>query len=121
MTPGLGGSGVGGALAVLSGVIDDLARALENGRADDVLVIESRLVDAIRDVRLYANGSQSTTATSSLGELAERIRDGIHRCRRMGGTVPALLSVMFPGQVGYGPAGHHPATPRVVSAMVKVI
>jgi hypothetical protein len=121
MTPGLGGSGAGGALAVLSGVIDDLARALESGRAEDVLAIEPRLVDAIRDVRLYANGHQSTAGTGSLGELAQRIRDGIHRCRRMGGTVPALLSVMFPGQVGYGPAGHHPAQARVASALVKVI
>lgn len=92
-----------GALTVLADVLADLAAALERGREDEVLQIEPRLATAIDGVRaagpLPALAGPSSTAILS---LSARVRDEVAVCRRLGGSVPALLSVMFPGRVSYG-------------------
>lgn len=96
-----------GALTVLADVLADLAAALGRGREDEVLAIEPRLAAAIEGVRAAGPvPAQSGPSSAVLRALAARVRDEVAGCRRLGGTVPALLSVMFPGRVSYGRQNH---------------
>lgn len=109
-------------LTQLCHVLHDLAAALETGRAGEVLSIEMRLAQVVADARaaVLAGRSQAVPLDEVRDHVAT-VRDQMARCRRLGATVPALLSVMYPGQVGYGPAaGRGPVAP-VRSALTQVI
>jgi hypothetical protein len=90
----------------LSDVLTDLAAALESGRADEVLAMEERVAAVIAEARAAViAASPGSVRVDEVVDLVAVVRDQMSRCRRLGSTVPALLSVMYPGQVGYGPAG----------------
>lgn len=109
-------------LTALGQVLHDLSAALEAGRADDVLAVEARLADVVAEARAQALGARD--ASLRLDDLRDHIatvRDQMARCRRLGATVPALLSVMYPGQVGYGPTAGRHSSVAVRSALTQVI
>ena len=91
-------------LLVLLAVLEELTVALETGRAENVQAVEPRLVDAVEAVRALGGAIQRPAAPSAV-EVASAIRARIATCRRLGGSVPSLLSVMFPGQSLYGRDG----------------
>jgi hypothetical protein len=91
-------------LLVLLAVLEELTVALETGRAENVQAVEPRLVDAVEAVRALGGAIQRPAAASAV-EVASAIRARIATCRRLGGSVPSLLSVMFPGQSLYGRDG----------------
>lgn len=109
-------------LTSLCHVLHDLAAALETGRAEDVLVVEARLAHVVAEARAaVVAGRSDEVRLDEVRDHIATVRDQMARCRRLGATVPALLSVMYPGQVGYGPsAGRGPAAP-VRSALTQVI
>lgn len=109
-------------LTQLCHVLRDLAAALETGRAKDVLAVETRLAEVVADGRAAILAARpDTVRLDDVRDLITTVRDHMARCRRLGATVPALLSVMYPGQVGYGPsAGRGPVAP-VRSAITQVI
>jgi hypothetical protein len=107
------------ALAALSTVLDDLADALTHADADRVLALEARLVEAVAQVR-HAACVPNTVSASELAHRISGVRDALGRCRRLGGTVPAVLSVMFPGQVTYGRAGARMDAVPVRPALTQV-
>lgn len=92
-----------GALQALAMVLDDLAAALVANDAGAMLETEPRLAATLTAVRAVVRPQGDDGADVARG--VTRVRDAIERCRRLGATVPSLLSIMFPGQVTYGPAG----------------
>lgn len=107
------------ALAALSTVLDDLADALSSADADRVLALEARLAEAVSQVRQAACVPNAVSA-SDLANRVSDARDALARCRRLGGSVPAVLSVMFPGQMTYGRAGVRLAAVPVRPALTQV-
>ena len=107
-------------LAVLLAVLEDLAAALETGRAEAVQAVEPRLSDAVDAVRALA-AAQPALASQPMTEIAAAIRARIATCRRLGGSVPSLLSVMFPGQSLYGRDGLRHGTVTVRPAVTQVL
>lgn len=111
-------------LTALSDVLADLATALETGRADEVLVMEERVAAVVAEARATVlAASPGTVRVDEVRDVVAIVRDQMTRCRRLGSTVPALMSVMYPGQVGYGPAGARvPAGSAIVRpALTQVI
>lgn len=113
-------------LLALATVLHDLTVALETGRAADVQAVEPRLVDAIDAVRTSrASASASVPgpepASIERAELLRLIRARVATCRRLGGTVPALMSVMFPGQTLYGRHGLRLGTIPVRPSLAQVL
>jgi hypothetical protein len=93
-------------LTALSDALADLAAALESGRAEQVLALEERVAAVVAEARATVRASApGTVRVDEVADVVAVVRDQLTRCRRLGSTVPALLSVMYPGQVGYGPAG----------------
>ena len=86
----------------LAAALDQLAEALASGEAERVLAVETLLMEAVADWRQRA--STGGAAGVSVRDIDDA-RHALARCRRLGTTVPALLSVMFPGQSEYGPSG----------------
>lgn len=107
------------ALTALVDALGDLVTALRQSRADDVLRVEPRLDVAVAELRASL-GTLPRGARPELVRLAHLAQDRIAQARRLGGTVPALLSVMFPGQVTYSRAGVRMA-PIPRSGMAQVI
>jgi hypothetical protein len=109
-------------LTALSTVLDDLSVALERGRADEVLALEARFADVVADARAkVVAAAPGTVRLDEVVDLVAVVRDQMTRCRRLGATVPALMSMMYPGQVGYGPAGTRVHGAPVRSALTQVI
>lgn len=88
------------AIAGLSAVLVRLADTLTKWHAAQVLDVEADLARALDTLRLSIRAGHRDVSGAALTEVRERLA----QCRRLGGTVPALLSVMFPGQLTYGPA-----------------
>lgn len=86
----------------LTGALEGLSEALASGSAERVLVCEDALLAALADARQIVAGHGAVVVRRDEIDVA---RHAMARCRRLGGSVPALLSVMFPGQTGYGPSG----------------
>ena len=107
-------------LSVLLAVLEDLTAALETGRAEAVQAVEPRLFDAVDAVRALA-AAGAPNAGEPVGEIAAAIRARIATCRRLGGSVPSLLSVMFPGQSLYGRDGLRHGTIAVRPAVTQVL
>jgi hypothetical protein len=121
------------ALTGVSDALTTLGAALASGQSGDVWAVEAQLASAIADLQSVLAASPSSNRldvgaaaaydpgrptyppllTSSdrsgwpeeIAADAARLREQLVQCRRLGGAVPALLSVMFPGQVGYGRDG----------------
>jgi hypothetical protein len=109
-------------LTTLAEVLADLASALETGRADQVLALEERVAAVVSDARATVLAATPTTVRrEDVMDLVAVVRDQMTRCRRLGATVPALMSVMYPGQIGYGPAGTRVAGATVRPALTQVI
>ncbi len=88
------------AIAGVSHALARLAETLTKGDAAQVLDVEAALARALDSLRLSIRAGHRDVSAAALTEVRERLA----QCRRLGGTVPALLSVMFPGQLTYGPA-----------------
>lgn len=111
-------------LLALATVLHDLTVALETGRAAEVQAVEPRLVDAIDAVRTScasASASGPEPASIERAQLLRLIRARVATCRRLGGTVPALMSVMFPGQTLYGRHGLRLGTIPVRPSLAQVL
>src|SRR5262245_25613839 len=91
-------------LFVLLAALEELTVALESGRDDAVRLVEPKLAEAVEAVRALA-GAHPQLSSEPVAEIASAIRARIATCRRLGGSVPSLLSVMFPGQSMYGRDG----------------
>lgn len=89
----------------LLAALRELSAALESGRADAVAAVEPRLAAAVNDVGCrFASGVARETTPDVVSGVAA-VRQELAACRRLGGTVPALMSVMFPGRGLYGRDG----------------
>ncbi len=91
------------ALSAVAATLVDVAAALTRAETDAVLALEPRLAAAVAD--LHLSQASRPLDPAALARAAEDVRDAMAACRRLGGTVPAVLSVMFPGQVTYSRAG----------------
>jgi hypothetical protein len=107
-------------LLVLLAVLEELTVALESGRAESVQAVEPRLADAVEAVRAL-RGAITPAVAEAAGEVTAAIRARIATCRRMGGSVPSLLSVMFPGQSLYGRDGLTHGTMALRPAVRQVL
>ncbi len=109
-------------LTALSEVLADLAGALETGRAEQVLAMEERVAAVIAEARATVlAAAPGTVRVDEVVDVVATVRDQMTRCRRLGSTVPALMSVMYPGQIGYGPAGTRVTATTVRSGLTQVI
>jgi len=94
------------ALATLEAAARALAAALASGRGDQVWAVESRLAEATEELRRVTRQRGAVVPDDrAVHAQVGRIRAQLAQCRRLGRTVPAVLSVMFPGRVGYGRDG----------------
>lgn len=109
------------ALQALADVLEDLAQALAQGRAESVQAIEPRLADAVAALTAASQTLAGARRGPADRELAETIRARIAVCRRLGGSVPALMSIMFPGQLLYGRDGRRRGALPVRPAVAQVI
>jgi hypothetical protein len=107
-----------GALSAVAATLVDVAAALTRADTDAVLALESRLAAAVADLQVSqaARPLDPATLTRAVADVSEAIA----ACRRLGGTVPAVLSVMFPGQVTYSRAGVRLNQLPVRSALTQV-
>jgi hypothetical protein len=95
------------ALVTLETTLKALAEALASGRGDEVWAVESRVAEATEALcRVTRQRVAVGPGDRALQAQVSRIREQLVQCRRLGRTVPAVLSVMFPGRVGYGRDGH---------------
>jgi hypothetical protein len=110
------------ALIALVEALDALVAALQQTGADAVLRVEPRLDVAVAELRavLGAVTPETLGTPGRVRSLVRQAQDRIAHARRLGGTVPALLSVMFPGQVSYSRGGMRVA-PMARSGMTQVI
>jgi len=109
-------------LTALSDVLADLATALETGRAEQVLAMEERVAAVIAEARATVlSAAPGTVRVDELVDVVAVVRDQMTRCRRLGSTVPALMSVMYPGQIGYGPAGTRVSGAPARAGLTQVI
>jgi hypothetical protein len=109
-------------LTALIDVLADLATALETGRAEQVLAMEERIAAVIADARATVlAAAPGTVRVDEVVDVVAVVRDQMTRCRRLGSTVPALMSVMYPGQIGYGPAGTRVNGAPARSGLTQVI
>lgn len=108
-------------LRALADVLDDLAQALTEGRADGVQAVEPRLADAVAALTAASQTLAGARRGPEDRALAATIRARIAVCRRLGGSVPALMSVMFPGQLLYGRDGRGRGAMPVRPAVAQVI
>lgn len=106
------------ALSAVAATLVDLAAALTRADADAVLALESRLALAVAD--LQASQAGHVLDRSTVLRAVVDVREAMAACRRLGGTVPAVLSVMFPGQVTYSRAGVRLDQLPVRSALTQV-
>lgn len=106
------------ALSAVAATLVDLATALTHADADAVLALESRLASAVAD--LQPNAAGRVLDRSTVLRAVVDVREAMAACRRLGGTVPAVLSVMFPGQVTYSRAGVRLDQLPVRSALTQV-
>lgn len=107
-------------LFVLLAALEELTVALETGRAEDVRAVEPRVADAVEALRALA-GAHPLLAGEPVADIASAIRARIATCRRLGGSVPSLLSVMFPGQSLYGRDGLRHGGIAVRPAVTQVL
>lgn len=108
------------ALEALVEALDDLVVALQTTSADDLLRVEPRLDVAVAELRASLGTVSRDAASPRVRPLVVRAQERIAQARRLGGTVPALLSVMFPGQVTYNRVGVRMA-PLTRPGMAQVI
>lgn len=106
------------ALSAVAGTLVDLAAALTRADADAVLALEPRLALAVAD--LQASQAGRVRDRSMVLRAVVDVREAMAACRWLGGTVPAVLSVMFPGQVTYSRAGVRLDQLPVRSALTQV-
>ena len=90
------------ALARVQVALDDLADALASGRADAVLAAETPLAEATRQLAILTPSSEDGVTRAALRRRVLDTRASLARCHRLGSSMSAVASALFPQPV-YGP------------------